>query len=161
MASIIRVIDYVNKWILIIVGIMISTMAVVIIFQVFSRFILDTSVHWSEELARLLMAYSIFLGVALALRHQKLIVVDYLVEKLPAKSKRIVKICTYSLTIIFFILLFVNGIEMLDKVQEQQSASLKISMSYFYSCIPVGSALSIMNAFVVVVELIQGKDGEA
>jgi TRAP-type C4-dicarboxylate transport system permease small subunit len=159
--SIIRVVDYINKWILIVIGLLLSTMAIVIIFQVFSRYILGVSIHWSEELARLLMAYSIFLGAALALRHHKLIVVDFLVDKLPIVTKRILKISTYSLTIIFFIMLFVNGIEMLEKVQVQQSAALQVPMSVFYGCIPLGSFLAIMNAVVVIMELIQGKEGEA
>lgn len=154
-------IDYINKWILVIIGVLISAMAVVIIIQVFSRFILGVSIHWSEELARLFMAYSIFLGAALALRHHKLIVVDYFVEKLSPLKKRILKIGTYTLTIIFFILLFVNGIEMLEKVQAQQSAALQVPMSFFYGCIPVGSFLAIMNSVVVIFELIQGKESEA
>jgi len=50
---------------------------VVVLLQVVSRYLLDNSLTWTEELSRYLFAWIIFLGAALGLRDQSHIKVDF------------------------------------------------------------------------------------
>ena len=54
--------------------------------NVFGRFVLDKSLAVSDELARLLFVWVIFLGAGLAHLHREHIVVNTLLEKLPPRA---------------------------------------------------------------------------
>lgn len=153
MSQVLHIIDKINKFILITVGIILGIMSVVIIYQVFSRFFLGLPLPWSEELARYLMAYTIFAGAALALRQQKMIAVEFISERLTWKTRRILKTIVNIICIIFFILLFFKGFEMMERVHLQVSGAMRIPMSIPYASIPVGSTLLTMNAIAVIIEM--------
>jgi TRAP-type transport system small permease protein len=156
MLSFVKLMDRVNKAVLVLIGILTGVMAAVIITQVFSRFVLSTSLSWSEELARYLSIYTVFLGAAVALRNQGLISVEVLHEFIPAGFTKWLKIIVNIICIIFCVILLVEGIEMMNKVQIQNSPAMQISMSIPYASIPIGSLLMALNGLVVIIELFKG-----
>ncbi|MBP1931662.1 TRAP transporter small permease [Ammoniphilus resinae] len=158
MAGLLRVIDSFNKWLTILLGVVLGVMSVVIIFQVLSRYILGIPLPWSEELARYLMAYSIFVGAALALRKQQLIAVEFISERLSFNPRRVLKIVINLTGIILFAILFIKGIEMMEKVSTQLSAAMQIPMSIPYASIPIGAVLLTINAIAVIIELLLSKE---
>ncbi len=131
-------------------------MAIVIISQVFSRFVLNFSLSWSEEVARYFSIYAVFFGAAIALRYQNLIAVEVLHEFIPIKLAKGLKLVVYIICIFFFTLLYFKGIEMLGQVHLQKSPALQIPMSIPYAAIPIGAVLLILNSFVVIIELFKG-----
>lgn len=160
MRTILNGIDKINKALTILVGVILAIMSIIIIYQVLSRFIFSLPLSWSEETARFLMAYATFFGAALALRSQSLIGVEAVSERLSFKARRMMKTAVYSISIIFFIILIIKGIEMMGRVHLQVSPALQIPMSIPYAAIPIGSALLIMNSIAVIIELYLQKDME-
>ncbi|WP_377890373.1 TRAP transporter small permease [Alkalihalobacillus sp. R86527] len=156
MLSFVKIMDQINKVILIIIGLLTGVMAAVIIAQVFSRFVLSTSLSWSEELARYLSIYAVFLGAAVALRHQGLISVEVIHEFIPQALSKWLKIIVNLICIVFSVVLIFVGMEMIDKVQIQNSPAMQIPMSIPYASIPIGALLMALNAVVVVIELFKG-----
>lgn len=72
--------------------VMVAMLAVLIVSvgaNVFGRFVLDNSLALSDELARFLFIWVIFLGAALAHLHREHISVDLLVLRLPAPLQRV------------------------------------------------------------------------
>jgi len=157
MAALLRLIDSFNKWLTILLGIVLGIMSIVIISQVLSRYIFGIPLPWSEELARYLMSYSVFVGAALALRKQQLIAVEFISERLSWKPRRVLKIAVNIIGILLFAILFMKGLEMMGKVSTQLSAGMQIPMSIPYASIPIGAALLTMNAVAVIIELVLSK----
>lgn len=158
MSSILKVIDRFNKILIYIVGILLIVMTVVIALQVFSRFVLSDSLEWSEELARYLMIWLVFLAAALALRRKQLIGVEAINERLSFKAKRVLKTIVHIVSISFFILLMVKGVEMLGHVQAQTSPSMKISMLFPYAAVPVGGFFMFINSIAILIEFYTVKE---
>ncbi|MBP1932470.1 TRAP transporter small permease [Ammoniphilus resinae] len=158
MAALLRLIDSFNKWLTILLGIVLAVMSIVIISQVLSRYIFGIPLPWSEELARYLMSYSVFVGAALALRKQQLIAVEFISERLSWKPRRALKVAINVISIILFAILFMKGIEMMGKVGTQLSAGMQIPMSIPYASIPIGAILLTMNAVAVIIELVLAKE---
>ncbi len=80
-----RVLDFSLK------TVMVTLLVVLIVavgVNVFGRFVLDKSLAVSDELARLLFVWVIFLGAGLAHLHREHIVVDTLIERLPERGRR-------------------------------------------------------------------------
>ena len=80
MTSYINLMDRVNKLLYYFSGVLLISMSVIIIYQVFSRFVLEASLPWSEELTRYLMIWAVFIGASLALRNGALIGVEAIAE---------------------------------------------------------------------------------
>lgn len=160
MTRIVKGIDKMNKVLSIIIGLILIIMSIIIFYQVFSRFVIGNSLQWSEELARYLMVWGVFLGAALALRKHELIAVEGLSEILPAKVNRFLKYFVYVMCIVFSLLLITQGFKMVEGVISQTSPAMQISMAWAYSAIPIGGVFILINSIAVIVEYISfGREG--
>lgn len=159
MSVFIRNVDRFNKAILYLIATMLMIMSVVIAFQVLSRFVLGNSIPWSEELARYLMAWLVFLGAGVALRYGELIGVEALVSIVPKGIKKVMKLVMYLICLGFGIFLLVKGYEILGFVASQRSPALQIPITWVYASIPVSGFILALNSIVVSIELFR-KDGE-
>ena len=157
MNYVIKTIDHMKKAVGIILALMLAIMSVLIIVQVFTRFVIDYPLHWTEELARYLMIYSVFLGAALALRKSRLISIEVIAQSVNKSKQRILRIIVMLFSIVFLIILLVQGIQILGVVKLQSSAGLGISMAVPYASIPIGAALMIINAIAVIFETLKGE----
>src|SRR5690606_23242426 len=95
-------------------------MTIIMILQVFSRFILNIPLPWSEEATRYLGIYAVFFGAALALRHNELISVEAIPDLLPKLAQKVLKIIVLLISIVFFVILLKYGIELVSKVNMQK-----------------------------------------
>ncbi|MET1416714.1 TRAP transporter small permease [Roseibium sp. HPY-6] len=82
-----RVIFAVLRYLLVMI---LATMVVAVLAQVFSRYALDFSLTWSEELARICMITMVFLGAAVLSRDNEHLAVTTIIELLP---KRVFHLC--------------------------------------------------------------------
>ena len=139
MQQVVKAIDTINKVVGILLALMLGVMSILIILQVISRFVINLPLTWSEELSRYLMIYIVFLGASLAMRHNKLISIELLPETLTGNKRKLVIILVMIISIIFFAILFLQGIDMLPLVQMQSSPGLQLSMAIPYASIPIGS----------------------
>lgn len=160
MALYVRLIDRFNKLLQLLLGVLIIVMTSVIFWQVFSRFFLSLPLRWSEELARYIMAYIVFLASPIALRRGRLIAVGVITEKLNFKQLRVLTIFIQVLIIGFSVLLATKGFEMIERVYIQVSPAMQIPMSIPYACIPIGAILLILNAVAIIFDLLLRKEGE-
>ncbi|GAB7388882.1 TRAP transporter small permease [Bacillaceae bacterium] len=153
MQHLLKSIDRLNRILMYLVGIILAVMTVVVTLQIFSRFILKYPLPWSEELARYLMIWLVFLASSLALRKQALIGLEAIAERLSGTARKYLKTVVYLICSGFFVFLLIKGIDMLDHVKMQRSPAMKISMAWPYAAIPVGSFFLLLNSLAVLIEL--------
>ena len=63
--------------------VLIVLMTICVLLQVFSRYVLDLGVHWTEEVAAYCMVWAVYLGAVIGIRHHFHIRMILLVQKLP------------------------------------------------------------------------------
>ena len=76
--------------------------------QVIFRYVLEISVPWTEELARVLFVLAMFLGIAIAIRRGEHVVVSFLLDRLPARVRALVGL-TFDLAILVFLVVLAIG----------------------------------------------------
>ncbi|WP_423408316.1 TRAP transporter small permease [Heyndrickxia sp. MSNUG] len=161
MQQVIKAIDSINRVVGILLSLMLGVMSILIILQVISRFVINFPLTWSEELSRYLMIYIVFLGAGLAMRHNNLISIELLPESLSGNKRKVVIILVMIISIIFFAILFKQGIDMLGMVKMQSSPGLQLSMSIPYASIPIGSFVLAINSLAVILDQLSNKqEGE-
>jgi C4-dicarboxylate transporter DctQ subunit len=134
------------------VGLGIS-MTLLILVQVFFRYVVDQSISWSEEAARYMMIWMGSLGAVVALRQGRHIGVRVLVERLPKKSYEAFVLPLVQLIIGGFLcILFWQGLELAVLNHDQLSPALELPMCFPYAAVPIGALLMLIDLFADVLE---------
>jgi len=123
----------------------IGLMLAIIFLQVVSRYIFNHSFEWSEELARFLFVWTVFIGSALIIGDKGHMAVKLLEEKLKGTTagtilKLVIELCSLA----FILILIVQGSKMTKIMMFQTSPALGIRMGYVYSIIPVSGILMLL-----------------
>jgi len=145
-------IDNVLKWMLVFI---MATMTLNVLWQVFSRFVLQSPSSITEELARYMLIWLGILGASYVSGQKMHLAIDLLSTKLNSKNKSYLEI-----TIQFFVLLFsffvmvIGGIRLVQitLTLNQISAALQIPLGYVYSVIPISGLLMMFYAITFIFE---------
>lgn len=105
--------------------------------QVVMRYIFDSPLTWSEELAVYGMVYLTFIGSVMAMRDKEHIDVNIVYEFLPERFKRYFRIFSRLMTTVFLLLVIVYGFQLTFENFKVTSVATKIPMAYVYGIIPV------------------------
>ena len=118
--------------------------------QIIVRFALPqlgiiVSAPWTEESARFLMVWSVFIGAAVLCRRGGLIAVTALPSALPFAIARWVIAAGTLCSAIFFAILLVLGWQWSISAWSETATVLRIPMGLVYAAMPVGAAIALVN----------------
>jgi TRAP-type C4-dicarboxylate transport system permease small subunit len=119
----------------------VATFVVLIILQVFFRFVLNSSITWSEEVVQFLLLWSVMLGSAVASDRQGHIALDPLREHLSPAGFRMLQWFAGSCTLAFCACLVFYGIRFIGRVGAMTASASDLPMAYVYAAMPVGAVL--------------------
>jgi C4-dicarboxylate transporter DctQ subunit len=131
---------------------MVSVMTVLVIVQVFLRYLFLYSLSWSEEVARFLMIWVSFLAASLALQKGLHIGVESLVNRVNPKFRRCISLFAKISILLFLLFLTVGGIHLAWLVRDQSSPALFLSMGYAYLSAGAGGFFMAIQIFHSLVE---------
>lgn len=131
-------------------------MVVVVFSQVFTRYLTNNSLVWSEEVARFSMIWMVFLASIITFNTNDHIIVDALITFLKNKPRAVLLIISKIMVLIYSTFIVIGATQFLPIVAIQKSAVLEVTMSFVYSVIPISMAcigvLCIRDIFVLVNE---------
>lgn len=116
----------------------------VLILEVISRYLLGSSLEWSDEIARLLLIWMTFTGMGLAILERKEIFVRTFRQRLSAKGRRLWQASLELLALGFNIFLLLFGLYMTHFSWGMRTESLELPFGIFYASIPAGAIVSII-----------------
>lgn len=121
-----------------------TIMLIVVLMQIFMRFVMNDSLAWSEELARFCFIWIVFIGVSYGVKHQRHIKVDLLLVFCKAKGKLFFDLLSNLLFLGFGLLILVYGLKISFLFLElnQTSPGLKVPMGLVYMAAPIGMGLA-------------------
>lgn len=135
----------IDKVVKLIVFCAIVSMIVVITLQIISRVLFD-ALTWGEEASRYLLVWSTFLGATLAYKRGMHIAITFIVESLPKKISKLMKLLSIVLSMVFFFIAIKYGVDYITMQTYQVSAALRIPMKYVYLVIPVSFGIMFIHA---------------
>lgn len=156
-----KLMDKVNQVLFWIVGILLGAVFVLLVSQVYFRYVMNSSLSWSEEAARYLTIWIVFLGVALGLRRKRLIAVEVVVQFVPKKLEFAFRMLVLLVSLVLMAFLFYFGIRMGITVSNKTSTAMGIPMWIPYAAIPVGTLLTLLNAIAAMIEMFTEKEASA
>ena len=124
-----------------------AVMVTAVSWQVFSRYILQASSSFTEEIARYLLIWIGILGAAYIAGQQQHLSIDILAPKLSEKNRIKLRMGINLLIILFCLLVLVIGgsnLVYLNYLLGQTSAALNIPLGAVYTVIPISGVLIII-----------------
>jgi TRAP-type transport system small permease protein len=129
-----------------------------VFYQFFTRYVLNDSAAWTEEIARYLLIATVFTGATIGVAKNNHIQVDFIFRYLPARAARILATIVDVLRVAFFAAAVVLTIMMMLKLgTTSRMTMVDLPMNVVYGVCLVGFAL--MCARAVWVLLVHRKRG--
>lgn len=117
--------------------------------QFFTRYVLNDSLAWTEEVARYLLICLTFLGAAVAVRRNSHIHVEFLYRYLPRGAARPLSTAVDLIRIAFFAVCTIIAFKLVGIMHHQQMASVDWPMSWMYAVVFLGFALMTLRGLQV------------
>ena len=115
-----------------------ASFVVIVIVQVFCRYVLNDSLVWSEEITRFALYWMTMLTMALAADRRGHIVMDILETALGPIGRRRLLWVNAILSTVFLGLLTFYGLRLINQSWETMTAITDIPMSLVYMATPIG-----------------------
>jgi TRAP-type C4-dicarboxylate transport system permease small subunit len=116
-------------------------LAGIVFLQFFTRYVLNDSVAWTEEIARYGLIWITFLGGVMVTRRNNHIAVVLAPNLLPAPAARFLLAVVDVLTFTFLALLSYFSVLIFERMQFQRMTIVDLPMSYVYGAVLVGCFL--------------------
>ena len=136
-------------------------MMVVVLYDVFRRYVLNDPTIWAFDIASFLLVYIIFLGLALALQDGSHVSVDIFLILFRDRVRRALRIIGLALTVVYGGVLtwVVARYTMQAFEMDWKAISLvPISLKYVYIVGPLGALLFTVTAIGLTIEFVRGDE---
>lgn len=118
---------------------------VIVILQVFYRYVLNSSLSWSEEAARYLFIWAAVLGFSSCIESGRLFRFEMLAAHLPPAGKRVCALLYFAAAAALVWVLVVNGSLLAWHTLQQTSPAMGLPMAVPYAALPVGGLLMALH----------------
>ena len=127
-------------------------LALNVFYQFFTRYALNDSAAWTEEIARYLLICTVFVAIAAVVRRTRHIHVDFLYRLLPAKAGRALSTFVDMVRIAFFGCMVVLTIQMMTRMGNLQMTIVDLPMNIIYGVCGLGFAAATFRSIQVAME---------
>ena len=126
-------------------------LGITVFYQFFTRYALNDSAAWTEEIARYFLIATVFVGAAMCVRKNNHIQVDFFYRLLPAKLMRVMATLVDAARIAF--LLVCTGLtwQLMGRIGASRMAVVDLPMGIVYSAVLLGFVLMSWRAIGVAV----------
>jgi TRAP-type transport system small permease protein len=134
-------------------------LAGVVFLQFFSRYILNDSVAWTEEIARYLLMGVCFVGAAMAMRRMTHIHVEFLFVYMPRPLAKAISMAVDVVRVLFFGYTTWLGWRITEIMEFQRMVVIDVSMAWVFGTCTLGMAMITFRAIQVAIR--HWRDGES
>jgi TRAP-type C4-dicarboxylate transport system permease small subunit len=125
--------------------------------QVFSRFILNNSWGWTDELCCFSLVWLAMFSASLGVRVGTHLAIDLVVAKTPKEFQQAITILSAVVIILFGAVLAVFGFQLSSRVMAQYSTTLHIPMGIVYMAVPISAIFMAVFAVEQILNTFAGR----
>lgn len=143
--------DRLQKWLQRLLIILMGAMAINVLWQVATRFLIGDPSVWTEELARFILIWLGSLGAAYGVGENFHLEMDFFIQKAsPARRKRMEQAIQIVILLIAGSIFIYGGFRLLYLAHDlgQTSPALGVSMTWVYAVLPLSGILMAISCIV-------------
>jgi TRAP-type C4-dicarboxylate transport system permease small subunit len=111
-----------------------------VFYQFFTRYVLNNSASWTEEIARYLLIGTVFVGATIGVAKNNHIQVDFFYRFRPRPRSRAMGLLVDVMRIVFFGLAVLMSWQMMQKLGSYKMTVIDLPMNIVYSVVMLGFA---------------------
>jgi TRAP-type C4-dicarboxylate transport system permease small subunit len=123
-----------------------------VFYQFFTRYVLNDSAAWTEEIARYLLMSTVFVAVGACVRRTRHIHVDFLYRLLPTLAGRALSTAVDAMRFAFFAVAVGLTIQMMTRMGSLQMTIIDLPMNLIYGVCAFGFAAAAVRSVQVGIE---------
>lgn len=140
----------------VITGTTLALATIIVNLNVLMRYFFKSPLFWAEEVATGLFVWTVFVGSAYAYRCHAHLGVDILVNALPEKVRRVVKVIMDILEMLILAMLTYISFLYVYNTFDKLSSTLRMPNWYITSAIPIGFGLSLIySVYFLVMDIMK------
>jgi len=124
-------------------------LGVTVFYQFFTRYVLNNSASWTEEIARYLLIGTVFVGAAIGVVKNNHIQVDLLYRYLPRQAARTLSTIVDVLRIAFCATMVALTAQMMDRLANMKMTIVDLPMNLLYGVCLFGLAMMTLRSIGV------------
>ncbi len=129
-------------------GLMFAITMVLVVVNVFTRYLFNFIIPWGEEVATSCFVYTVFVGAAWCLRTRQHVGVDLLVDRLPEKVQKLVHLLTDIIILVLNSYVTYLSVLFIRSSKAKTMPIMKISVNYLYAALTIGFGLMAIYSLV-------------
>ena len=122
---------------------------VTVILQVFFRYIAQIVVPWTEEFARYLCIWMVFMAAVAAMAKEVHIRVTFIIDRIPEKLRIVFLLFSDAVVFLFNLIVFLGSIELIQLNWAQQAVTFPVSVGVLYLAITISSFFIMMFLIIL------------
>jgi TRAP-type C4-dicarboxylate transport system permease small subunit len=131
---------------------LLAVLLVVMGLQVFTRYVLGAPLVWTEEAARWLYVWVVFLGAAACVADRGHVAITMLADRLPPWPRALLALAMNLLCLaVLAVLVRVGGAAAL-RVWDQEAVTFQLSLGWLYLPVPVCAAAMLVRLLITMAE---------
>ena len=134
-----------------------ASMTLIVVVQVFARYVLNHSLFWSEELARFILVWLTFLGTSVAYHRGMHPGVDACFARLPFRWQQGVRVGIHMVSLLLFGLMVVKGVSFAWFVRLQISPALSLPKWVIMSIVPLSGGILMVHGIRFLAQTLRGE----
>jgi TRAP-type C4-dicarboxylate transport system permease small subunit len=139
---------------------LLTAMTLIVFAQVVFRYVLRSPLYWSEEAARYIMIWIVFLGASIGIRKASHLGFTWYVERSSLRIRRICALIAHLGLLAFSLNITYYGSIITLNNTDQLSPGLQMPIAFVYACLPVGGILCIIQLIPILVKLSSQKTAQ-
>ena len=124
-------------------------LAATVFLQFFTRYVLNDSAGWTEEISRYLLICTVFIGATISVRKNNHIHVDFFYRLLPAPVTRVMSTFVDIVRVVFFAYAAWLTFQLMQRIGGQRMAVVDLPIGLTYSVVLAGFVLMTWRALGV------------
>ena len=117
---------------------LIGAMTLVILYQVFMRYVLNDPPTWSEEISRFMMVWMTFLVAPIAYRRGMNVAIETLSRYLVGRIQAALQLVLNALIVYFMIEYAAEGVGLAERGLKSKAFTVNVKLFWFYLVVPAG-----------------------
>jgi len=132
--------------------VILSSVIIIGILQVFCRYLFNSSLMWSEEISRYMLVWIVFISLPIAVKSKKHISLNIFLQNCSPEIKKWMEIIINVIGIIIIVILAIYGIKLVALAKLLKAASMNIQMNFIYIIVPITLIITVFHFIELLVK---------
>lgn len=153
-----KIVEKINKINEIMLVATLVIMFIVLMAQIFARFIFFIPLPASQDILTFLMVAAVFMGSGIAVANHKQIALEFFVHSMPNKIRNKFMIFADGVSIFFLAIIIMQAYELMGKTKHTLVGAAQIPQMYYYLLVLIGCMVMTVNYINQILIKITGEE---